>query len=148
MEENVNIEMKEQGADAYVNTGSVSAPAEKKERTQYPDFTSDFDENDIAENKIFAMSVYALSVVGIVIALLAAGDSAFVRFHVKEALKISILEIVTSIVTLILFWTVIVPVLGGIIALLMTIARVIGFVNVCKGKAIRAFVVRDINFLN
>lgn len=148
MEENVNIEMKEQGADAYVNTGSVSAPAEEKEKTQYPDFTSDFDENDIAENKIFAMSVYALSVVGIVIALLAAGDSAFVRFHVKEALKISILEIVTSIVTLILFWTVIVPVLGGIIALLMTIARVIGFVNVCKGKAIRAFVVRDINFLN
>lgn len=148
MEENVNIEMKEQGADAYVNTGSVSAPAEEKERTQYPDFTSDFDEKDIAENKIFAMSVYALSVVGIIIALLAAGDSAFVRFHVKEALKISILEIVTSIVTLILFWTVIVPVLGGIIALLMTIARVIGFVNVCKGKAIRAFVVRDINFLN
>lgn len=148
MEENVNIEMKEQGADAYVNTGSVSAPAEEKGKTQYPDFTSDFDENDIAENKIFAMSVYALSVVGIVIALLAAGDSAFVRFHVKEALKISILEIVTSIVTLILFWTVIVPVLGGIIALLMTIARVIGFVNVCKGKAIRAFVVRDINFLN
>ena len=148
MEENVNIEMKEQGADAYVNTGSVSAPAEEKEKTQYPDFTSDFDENDIAENKIFAMSVYALSVVGIVIALLAAGDSAFVRFHVKEALKISILEIVTSIVTLILFWTVIVPVLGGIIALLMTIARVIGFVNVCKGKAIRAFVVRDIDFLN
>jgi uncharacterized membrane protein len=148
MEENVNIEMKEQGADAYVNTGSVSAPAEEKERTQYPDFTSNFDEKDIAENKIFAMSVYALSVVGIVIALLAAGNSAFVRFHVKEALKISILEIVTSIVTLILFWTVIVPVLGGIIALLMTIARVIGFVNVCKGKAIRAFVVRDIDFLN
>lgn len=148
MEENVNIEMKEQGADAYVNTGSVSAPAEEKERTQYPDFTSNFDEKDIAENKIFAMSVYALNVVGIVIALLAAGNSAFVRFHVKEALKISILEIVTSIVTLILFWTVIVPVLGGIIALLMTIARVIGFVNVCKGKAIRAFVVRDIDFLN
>ena len=106
MEENVNIEMKEQGADAYVNTGSVSAPAEEKERTQYPDFTSNFDEKDIAENKIFAMSVYALNVVGIVIALLAAGNSAFVRFHVKEALKISILEIVTSIVTLILFWTV------------------------------------------
>ena len=148
MEENVNIEMKEQGADAYVNTGSVSAPAEEKERTQYPDFTSNFDEKDIAENKIFAMSVYALNVVGIVIALLAAGNSAFVRFHVKEALKISILEIVTSIVTLILFWTVIVPVLGGIIALLMIIARVIGFVNVCKGKAIRAFVVRDIDFLN
>lgn len=148
MEENVNIEMKEQGADAYVNTGSVSAPAEEKERAQYPDFTSDFDEKDIAENKIFAMSVYALSVVGIIIALLAAGDSAFVRFHVKEALKISILEIVTSIVTLILFWTVIVPVLGGIIALLMTIARVIGFINTCKGKAVRAFVVRDIDFLN
>ena len=148
MEENVNIEMKEQGADAYVNTGSVSAPAEEKERTQYPDFTSNFDEKDIAENKIFAMSVYALNVVGIVIALLAAGNSAFVRFHVKEALKISILEIVTSIVTLILFWTVIVPVLGGIIALLMTIARVIGFINTCKGKAVRAFVVRDIDFLN
>lgn len=148
MEENVNIEMKEQGADAYVNTGSVSAPAEEKERTQYPDFTSDFDEKDIAENKIFAMSVYALSVVGIIIALLAAGDSAFVRFHIKEALKISIVEIVTSIVTLILFWTVIAPILGGIIALLMTIAKIIGFINTCKGKAVRAFVVRDIDFLN
>lgn len=148
MEENVNIEMKEQGADAYVNTGSVSAPAEEKEKTQYLDFTSDFDEKDIAENKVFAMGVYALGIVGIIIALLAAGESAFVRFHVKEALKISILEIVTSIITLVLFWTIIVPAVGGIIALLMTIARIIGFVNVCKGKAVRAFLVKDIDFLN
>lgn len=148
MEENVGIEMEGQEMNVMPGSEPVTVSTEEKEKTQYPDFTSDFDENDIAENKIFAMSVYALSVVGIVIALLAAGDSAFVRFHVKEALKISTLEIVTSIVTLILFWTVIVPVLGGIIALLMTIARVIGFVNVCKGKAIRAFVVRDINFLN
>lgn len=148
MEENVGIEMKGQEMNVMPGSEPVTVSTEEREKTQYPDFTSDFDENDIAENKIFAMSVYALSVVGIVIALLAAGDSAFVRFHVKEALKISILEIVTSIVTLILFWTVIVPVLGGIIALLMTIARVIGFVNVCKGKAIRAFVVRDIDFLN
>lgn len=148
MEENVGIEMEGQEMNVMPGSEPVTVPTKEREKTQYPDFTSDFDENDIAENKIFAMSVYALSVVGIIIALLAAGDSAFVRFHVKEALKISILEIVTSIVTLILFWTVIVPVLGGIIALLMTIARVIGFVNVCKGKAIRAFVVRDINFLN
>ena len=57
------------------------------------DHTAEFDPADIAQNKLYAAICYILSMMGIIIALLAAKDSPFVQFHVRQSLKLAICEI-------------------------------------------------------
>ena len=49
------------------------------------DHTAEFTPQDISEHKVFAMLPYLLGTIGIIIALLAAKDSKYIMFHVREA---------------------------------------------------------------
>lgn len=112
------------------------------------DHTAEFAAEDIRENKLLAMAVYLLSAVGVIIALLAAPNSAYVRFHVKEALKLMICEVLVGLITAVLAWTVIVAILGGIAVIVLLVVQVICFVRVCKGQARQAPIIDKIAFLN
>ena len=112
------------------------------------DHTAEFAPEDIRENKLLAMAVYLLSAVGLIIALLAAPNSAYVRFHVKESLKLLICGVLVGLITAVLAWTVIVAILGGIAMIVLAVVQVICFVRVCKGQAKQAPVVCKIGFLN
>ena len=112
------------------------------------DHTAEFAPEDIRENKLLAMAVYLLSAVGVIIALLAAPNSAYVRFHVKEALKLMICEVLVGLITAVLAWTVIVAILGGIAVIVLVVVQIICFVRVCKGQAKQAPILDKIDFLN
>ena len=112
------------------------------------DHTAEFAAEDIRENKLLAMAVYLLSAVGVIIALLAAPNSAYVRFHVKESLKLMICEVLVGLITAVLAWTVIVAILGGIAVIVLLVVQVICFVRVCKGQARQAPIIDKIAFLN
>ena len=59
-------------------------------KTKY-DHTDEFDAGFVQRNKLIAASTYIFGFLGIIIALLAQGDSHFFRFHVKQSLKYQII---------------------------------------------------------
>ena len=85
------------------------------------DHTAEFDPKDISDNKVISMLVYLMGVPGIIIALLAANTSKYAAFHVRQALKISVVEILLGIVTALLFWTVIVPIVAGVMLFVLLV---------------------------
>ena len=66
------------------------------------DHTSEFTAKDISDNKVIAMLVYLMGTVGIIIALLASKDSPYLSFHVRQALKFTVLEVLPVIKKIIL----------------------------------------------
>ena len=110
------------------------------------DHTAEFDPEDISKNKVYAMACYLLSALGIIIALLAAKDSPYAAFHARQALKLNIVTLLVTIVGSII------PIIGwiflGIMILVLTIIEIIGFFDVCGGKAKDAAIIRSLKFLN
>lgn len=111
------------------------------------DHTKEFEAKDISDNKVIAMLVYLLGIIGIFLALIAAKESPYTAFHVRQALKIKVTEILTAIVALLLCWTLIVPIAAAIFALVLLVIKIICFVQICTGKAVEAPIVRSIGFL-
>ena len=115
--------------------------------TQKPtDHTAEFDAKDISDNKVVAMLPYLLSFIGVIIALLGANDSKYAAFHVRQALKILVCQIIVYVVGAIipfLGWFLILPV-GSLILLIVTI---ISFFSVCKGNAKEPAIISNFGFL-
>ncbi len=57
------------------------------------------------------------------------------------------LEVLTGIITLLLFWTFIVPIAAGIFGIVLFVCKIIAFFSICKGNAKEPYVVRSFNFL-
>lgn len=111
------------------------------------DHTASYDPQDIADNKLYCMLMYLTSVFGVIVALLAAKDSPFVRFHVRQCIKLTVCEALVGFITAVLAWTVIVPIVGGIAMIVLLVVNIICFVRVCKGQAREVPIVCKINFL-
>ena len=111
------------------------------------DHTAEFDPKDISDNKVFAMAAYVLGTLGIIIALLAAHRSDYAMFHVRQSLKFTIVNLLTGLASLLLCWTVIVQILGGIFVVVLFVVRIISFVQVCRGKADEPHIIYRIGFL-
>ncbi len=111
------------------------------------DRTAEFDAKDISDSKPACLLVYLLSAIGIIIALLMGKESAYTMFHVRQAIKFTVLEILVSLITIVLAFTIIVPIAAGIFIIILEILKVICFFQVCSGKAKEASIVRDMKFL-
>ena len=111
------------------------------------DHTAEFDAKDISDNKVISMLVYLAGAVGIIIALLVSNTSKYVAFHVRQALKFTVVEILALLCTALLFWTVLVPVVCGVFVLALTVIKLICFFQVCAGKAKEPAIIRDFAFL-
>lgn len=111
------------------------------------DHTSEFKTKDISDNKIYAMSVYLLGWVGIIIALLAAQKSEYTAFHVRQALKFTIIQTLLTLVAAVTFFTIIVPIAAGVMTLVLTVIEVICFFQVCAGKAKEPVIIKNLTFL-
>ena len=125
--------------------GAIAEP--RAAVTDIYDHTSEFSPEDIANNKLYAILMYCVSLMGIIIGLLAAGDSPYVRFHVKQSLKLFICEVLLGLITGALFWTVIVGIVGGIAIVVLAVVDIICLVNACKGLAKEPPIVCKIGFL-
>lgn len=108
------------------------------------DHTAEFDPADISENKVIAMAPYLMGWVGIIVALLAINNSKYVSFNVKQTLKLEICLVLSAFLCII-------PFLGwvafGVCTIIILVLKIIGFVNVCKGKAHELPIVKDFAFL-
>lgn len=111
------------------------------------DHTREFDPKDISDNKVICMLVYLMGTIGILIALLASQSSPYTAFHVRQALKLEVVTILTTLVTVLLCWTILVPILGAIVAVGILVLKVIAFFQICSGSAIEPWGVRSLNFL-
>lgn len=111
------------------------------------DHTAEFDAEDIESNKIFAILGYCVGFIGIIIAALAAKDSKYAQFHIKQALKIEVTAILAALATTLLCWTCIVPIAGIILILILTVLEFIAMVQVLMGLAKEPWLVRSFKFL-
>lgn len=112
------------------------------------DHTADYAPEDIRENKLPCMAAYLLDFVGVIIALLMSSNSEYARFHIRQSLKFTILEVLITLASAILFWTFIVPIAGMIGLLILSVLKIVCFTDVCKGQAKDAPIIRNIKFLN
>ncbi len=114
------------------------------------DHTSEFSAEEVADNKLFAILVYLFDFIGVIIALLARqnNNSKYLMFHIKQSLKLTICEVIITILSAVLCWTCIVPIAGGIAAVIVLVVRVVCFFNVCGNKSVEAPIVRGLKFLN
>ncbi len=111
------------------------------------DHTAEFDPADIAENKIYGILVYLLGTIGVIITLLAAPESGYARFHVRQSLKLTIVEMILSLAAAILCWTFIVPIAAGIAVVVLFVVQIICFFRACKGQAKEAPIIKNLGFL-
>lgn len=111
------------------------------------DHTRDFDAKDISDHKVYCMIVYLMGALGIIIGLLAAQSSPYVAFHVRQALKFTVLDILLGVAALVFFWTFLIPILVAIALVVLYVIRIICFVQICQGKALEPAIVRSLGFL-
>ena len=111
------------------------------------DHTAEFNAKDISDNKAYALIIYLMNIVGVIIALLGAKDSAYVQFHVRQSLKISITEALVGLAMALLCFTIIVPIVGAIVLIVLQVVRIITFFQICGGKAKEPVIIRSLGFL-
>ena len=111
------------------------------------DHTASFDGQDIAQNKLCAAVMYLLSIAGIIIALLAAKDSAFVQFHLRQNLKFLIAETLLALCAAVLAITFIVPIAAAVCVVILEVIKLISFFQTCRGKAKEPAIIRSLGFL-
>lgn len=111
------------------------------------DHTAEYDAQDIADHKVLCMPVYLMGILGLIITLLARSDSPYIKFHVKQGIKLAVLENLLVLAAGALALTLIVPLLAGILLLALIVIRVICFIKVCGGKAVEPPLVRSFEFL-
>lgn len=123
----------------YNNAQAYQQPA-----SDPADHTAEFSKEDISQNKVIAMCPYLFSVLGIIIALLASKESQYVAFHVRQALKINVCIVLFAFANLIPFlgWIV-----YGVWMIITFVLILIGFFNVCNGKAKEIPIIKGFGFL-
>lgn len=113
------------------------------------DHTAEFDVQDVHDNKIFAILCYIMGIIGVIVALLARNsvNSAYLSFHIKQALKISITTVLVGMISGILCWTCIVPIAGFVCIGILEVVSIICFFQTCFNKSVEAPIVRSLPFL-
>ena len=118
------------------------------------DHTRDFDPRDISENKVAAMLVYLLGTVGILIALLSSGNSKYAAFHTKQAMKLTVAEILGALLLVVvsfILWNIRLRVFMSFVVTVSVLGLValhlLCFFQVCKGKAKEVYLICNLPFL-
>ncbi len=127
--------------------GSAAGFSRAAPYTDSTDHTAEFDPQDISDNKVIAMLIYLLPVAGVLIALLSQGQSEYVAFHLRQGLKLMVVNSLIGIITAVLFWTILIPILAGICLCITTVLRFIAFFQICRGRAKELPIISSLGFL-
>lgn len=108
------------------------------------DHTSEFDPKDIADNKLFAVLPYLFSCIAGIIVGIYVKDSEFVKFHIKNSIRLDI-------AMLLLLCICIIPFIGWVVAiigvLVLCVIDIIAIVWAFQGKAKELPIISSIGFL-
>ena len=120
------------------------APAAAAPVVDPDDHTAEFDPRDISDNKVIAMLPYILGPLGLIIAMLMTNTSKYVTFHIRTALKFTVVESL-------LFFVNIIPFLGWLVyvvcIIICLVLRIIAFFQICCGKAKDPAIISSLGFL-
>lgn len=115
-----------------------------------------YDDKDISENKIAALAAYILGILGIITALLMSAESPYAKFHICQALKITICSAVLGMFAVIFLFLSAIPFVGIIFKLMFAVTgaawfvvlilRLIAIFQVCDGEAREPAIIKSINF--
>ena len=134
--------------DAIVCTNCGLALSGEQQEYYTQDFYSAVSSDaDVSDNKVACMAAYLMGVLGLIIASLVGKDSKYVAFHIKQALKITVLGIILFLFGVVFVWTFIIPMVVIVCLIILFVLRLIAFFQVCRGKAYEPSIVRDLNFL-
>lgn len=122
------------------------APTATQPKDEF-DHTAEFDPKDISDNKVIAMLTYLLGIIGVFIAIIAAKESRYAAFHVRQSLKFTVVEILLVICASILAFTFIVPLAAVIMLAVLFVIKIICFFQICSGKAKEPAIIRSLKFL-
>lgn len=113
------------------------------------DHTAEFAPEDVHNNKLLALLCYIMGIIGVVVALLskASDNSPYLSFHIKQALKLAITQMLIGIITVLLCWTCIVPFAGAVCSVIILVVQIICFFQTCSNKSVEAPIVRSLPFL-
>ena len=111
------------------------------------DHTAGFEPRDISQNKVICMLCYLLGTVGVIMALLASSNSPYTSFHVRQALKFTVVTGLVGILSALLCWTLLVPIAGGIFLVVLYVVKIVCFFQICQGKAVEPVIIRSLGFL-
>lgn len=111
------------------------------------DHTSEFDAKDISENKVTSMLAYLMGAIGVIIAVLASNQSRYATFHVRQALKFTVVEILLGIIAVATLWTAVIPIAAGVMFVVLFVVKIICFFQICSGKAKEPAIIRSLDFL-
>lgn len=111
------------------------------------DHTAEFDPQEVAENKLFASLCYLTSILGIIVCLLVNRDSAYLKFHIRQSVKLLISMALLGLAAGLLAITLIVPIAAGVCVLILAVVSLICFFRTIGGKSIEAPIVRGLGFL-
>lgn len=112
------------------------------------DHTSEFDPKDISDNKVVCMLIYLAGYLGILVALLLAGTSKYVAFHLRQALKIEVVTILLGLIAAVGMFLLFIPtVIAGALIAALFVVKIICFFQICNGKAKEPAIIRNLSFL-
>lgn len=141
-----NANSSQNGNASAQGSGTAYGAPDAIYRPSY-DHTQEFDARDIAQNKLYAMLPYLFSLVGVIAAKLIKQDSAFLDFHVRQGVKFVIAETLLLVIGAVLFWTLIVPFVVGIMQMVLFVIQIIAFFSAANGQAREPAILRDLRFL-
>ncbi|MCR5735744.1 MAG: zinc-ribbon domain-containing protein [Lachnospiraceae bacterium] len=133
---------------------NIDNPAQTALVSYKPDWdhTAEFDAKDISDNKVVAMLMYLTGLTGAllyfaILWLIGKSKSEYLAFHVKENFKLSLVETLVALISIILCWTIIIPIAGLICEIILLVVRVICFVQCAKNESKEAAIIRGFKFL-
>ena len=108
------------------------------------DHTQDFDPKDIEDNRLFAVLPYLFSLFTGILAGVYVKDSEYVKFHIKNVIKLNVAILISILFCVIPFigW-----IIGCICLCVLAVVKIIGIVWVFQGKAKDLPIISSIGFL-
>lgn len=126
---------------------------EEEEKAKKPDKsvwdkTELFSEDEVKEYRLTAVLIYLLGIFGIILALITDKNSPYLKFHINEGLKIAVATAALTVISVVLAFTFIVPVLSSVGVIVCTVINLISAYKTLNGKSENAVIIRNLTILN
>lgn len=127
--------------------GSKEESGKKDEKSPW-DKTDLFPKDEAQEYRLTAVLIYLLGIFGIILALCTDKSSRYLKFHIDEEIKITVVTAGLTLISVLLSFTFIVPVLSAAGIVLCSAINLICAYKTLKGRSENAVIIRNLTILN